>query len=166
MAMVGNVENMTKAATRKRASFGTSMGVSSIIAILVILVLVVFSALSITTSKADLKLSQKTSDGVIAFFEADAAAEDKMAEAAAAIAAGGNWQASLRGLGCEVSSVSGGTLINKNGKDAGPGAFRTRDQWETLLKFNEAGSYTGTAPWDFSSLPAKGYPILVGVPGQ
>ena len=106
-ARVARVEKTAK----KKASFGTSMGVSSIIAILVILVLVVFSALSITTSKADLKLSQKTSDGVIAFFEADAAAEDKLAEVAAAIARGGSWQAALRDLGCEVSSVSGGTRI-------------------------------------------------------
>jgi len=61
---------------KKKASFGTSMGVSSIIAILVILVLVVFSTLSITTSKADLTLSQKSSDSIKAYYEADAIAED------------------------------------------------------------------------------------------
>ena len=88
------------------------MGVSSIIAILVILVLVVFSALSITTSKADLTLSQKSSAGVVAFYEADAAAEDRMAEVAAAIAKGGRWQHELSVQGFDVSTTSAGTLIS------------------------------------------------------
>jgi len=82
-------------ASKKKASFGTTMGVSSIIAILVILVLVVFSALSITTSKADLGLSQKTSNGVIAYYEADSLAEDKVAEVAKAIKDGNDWQSKL-----------------------------------------------------------------------
>jgi hypothetical protein len=51
------------------------MGVSSIIAILVILVLAVFSALSLMTAKADLTLSKKTADSTIAYYEADAVAE-------------------------------------------------------------------------------------------
>lgn len=94
---------------KKKGSFGTTMGVSSIIAILVILVLVVFSALSITTSKADLTLSQKTSNGVAAFYEADAAAEDMMAEVANAIKTN-----NLKGLpgDYEVSGTNNGTLIS------------------------------------------------------
>ncbi|MDR0874799.1 MAG: hypothetical protein LBN12_01170, partial [Clostridiales Family XIII bacterium] len=79
--------------TRKKASFGTSMGVSSIIAILVILVLVVFSALSIATSKADLVLSQKTSDSVKAFYAADASAEEILAAIAAEVETGKGWEA-------------------------------------------------------------------------
>ena len=97
--------------TKKKASFGTTMGVSSIIAILVILVLVVFSALSITTSKADLRLSEKTAASVKAFYDADAAAEDMMAEAAAAIAGGGDWRAELSENGYSISSATSGTLI-------------------------------------------------------
>ena len=96
--------------TKKKASFGTTMGVSSIIAILVILVLVVFSALSITTSKADLKLSQKTSNGVIAFYEADAAAEDMMAEVADIIKSGTGWQAKLPAA-YETTASGDATLI-------------------------------------------------------
>ena len=100
------------ARTRKRkATFGTTMGVSSIIAILVILVLVVFSALSITTSKADLRLSQKVADGVKAFYDADATAEDMMAAAAETIALGGNWSATLSENGYSISSATGGTFI-------------------------------------------------------
>ena len=97
---------------KKNIPFGTSMGVSSIIAILVILVLVVFSALSITTSKADLKLSEKTAGGIKAFYEADSAAEDRMAEVAAAIASGGDWRAELTGKGYDISQATDGTLIS------------------------------------------------------
>jgi hypothetical protein len=110
--MARDMASNTERVTKRKLAFGTSMGVSSIIAILVILVLVVFSALSITTSKADLKLSQKTSDGVVAFFEADAAAEEMMAEISSAIAKGTGWKQDLAALGCEVSSSpDGGTLI-------------------------------------------------------
>jgi len=97
---------------KKKASFGTSMGVSSIIAILVILVLVVFSTLSITTSKADLTLSEKTASGIEAYYEADAAAEDMMAEVAAAIADISAWQAHLSQKGYNISSAEGGSLIS------------------------------------------------------
>ena len=97
---------------KKKPSFGTSMGVSSIIAILVILVLVVFSALSIATSRADLTLSQKSSDSIKAFYAADAAAEDMMAEIAAAIAGGAGWQASLDKEVFALSPGVGGTVIS------------------------------------------------------
>jgi hypothetical protein len=97
--------------SKKKASFGTTMGVSSIIAILVILVLVVFSALSITTSKADLGLSQKTSNGVIAYYEADSAAEDKVAEVANTIKDGPDWQAKLSKDVFTTTSTSDGTLV-------------------------------------------------------
>ena len=88
------------------------MGVSSIIAILVILVLVVFSSLSITTSKADLNLSQKSSDGIKAYYDADAEAEDMMAEVAIAITGGSNWRAELTGNGYNITSADGGFLIS------------------------------------------------------
>ena len=105
---------MARAKTAKRKlSFGTSMGVPSVIAILVIMILVVFSALSITTSNADLRLSQKTSDSVKAFYEADAVAEDKMAEVAALLAKGGDWHADALKAGFHVSSDGhGGTLVS------------------------------------------------------
>jgi len=96
---------------KKKASFGTSMGVSSVIAILVTLVLVVFSALSITTSKADLRLSQKTAAGAKAYYDADARAEDRMAEVFAIIAEGGDFRAGLVSAGYDVSSEDGGTVV-------------------------------------------------------
>jgi len=97
---------------KKKAAFGTSMGVSSVIAILVILVLVVFSALSITTSKADLTLSQKTARSIEAYYEADAEAEDRMAVVAAAVADLGAWRAFLLQNGYNISSAEGGELIS------------------------------------------------------
>lgn len=63
-----------------KRSFGTTMGITSIIAILVILVLVVFSTLSLVTAKADLNLSQKTADNIKAYYIADGNAEKIMAE--------------------------------------------------------------------------------------
>ena len=97
---------------KKKGNFGTSMGVSSVIAILVILVLVVFASLSITTSKADLTLSQKSAWGIQAYYEADAAAVEMMAEIAVAIAAADNWRAELTKNGYNVSSAEGGALIS------------------------------------------------------
>ena len=98
---------MATGVKKKKVSFGTTMGVTSIIAILVILVLVVFSALSIATSKADLKLSQKTSDGVVAFFAADSAAIDIMAEISERIMTDSTWRKTLFNEGFELSEISG-----------------------------------------------------------
>lgn len=55
----------------QKRSFGTTMGITSIIAILVILVLVVFSTLSLVTAKADLSLAQRTSDSILNYYNAD-----------------------------------------------------------------------------------------------
>ena len=96
----------------KRATFGTSMGISSIIATIVILLLVVFSVLSITTSKADLVLAEKSSNSIKAYYEADAVAEEHMAEIAAIIAKGGNWKAALTEKNYTISTGSGGTFIS------------------------------------------------------
>jgi hypothetical protein len=101
----------------KKGTFGTTMGVTSIIAILVILVLIVFSALSITTSKADYTLAQKTATATTEFYAADSAAEEKLAEVAAAVKKGGDWQARLKNLGYEVEKdayVSYDITINEN----------------------------------------------------
>ena len=97
---------------KKKAASGTSMGVSSIIAILVILVLVVFSTLSITTSKADLTLSEKSSNSIKAYYEADSVAVEMMAEVAAAATAGGDWSKALSQNGYNISSADGGTLVS------------------------------------------------------
>lgn len=72
-----NRENNSK--IRKR-SFGTTMGITSIIAILVILVLVVFSTLSLITAKADLNLSEKTASNIQSYYEADSEGETIICE--------------------------------------------------------------------------------------
>jgi hypothetical protein len=96
---------------KKRATYGTSMGVSSIIAILVILVLVVFSALSITTAKADLTLSQKTANSIEAYYEADATAETVLAEVVGQLGAGSQITPAGDAEDFSIEPVAGGNLL-------------------------------------------------------
>ncbi|MDR1272003.1 MAG: hypothetical protein LBK04_03290 [Clostridiales Family XIII bacterium] len=96
---------------RKRAGFGTSMGVPSIIAILVILVLVVFASLSVVMSKADFQLTEKTEESISAYYKADAAATEKMAEVADAAQAGGDWADALSAGGYDVTSSGGAVTV-------------------------------------------------------
>lgn len=98
---------------KKKSSSGTSMGVSSILAILVILVLVVFATLSMTTSKADLNLSQKTADSITAFYAADSEAEEKIAEIASVISEGADWESKLKESGYEIIPDNSGNNIIK-----------------------------------------------------
>ena len=128
---------------KKKLSFGTSMGVSSIIAILVVLLLVVFSILALTTSRADLMLSQKSSDSIKAYYEADAVAEDMLAEISVAVSSGSGWQTILEEDGYDLSSADGGTFISytvsideyRNLKVelfAGPDGRLTRTLWQVV----------------------------------
>jgi hypothetical protein len=94
----------------KKGTFGTTMGVASIIAILVILVLIVFAALSIITAKADLNLSKKTADMTSEYYKADSAAEVKLAEVAGAAQGGSGWQ-SLLGDEYTVTEDGGDTVV-------------------------------------------------------
>ena len=93
-----------------RRGFGTSMGVSSIIAIFVILVLIVFSALSTTTSKADMVLAQKTADGIQAFYKADCLAEEQAKFVSESAKSGGDLQTKLRLSSITASEVIGDTV--------------------------------------------------------
>jgi hypothetical protein len=77
------------------------MGVTSIIAILIILVLIVFSALSITTARVDLGLSEKSAGSISAWYKADAEAEERLAEVVSAVRSG------------NVNSLSSGYTIKK-----------------------------------------------------
>ena len=124
---------------KRKASFGTTMGVTSIIAILVILVLVVFSALSITTSKADLVLSQKTSDSTKAFYAADAAAEERLMKISDTIKGNSNWTSAVRELDCKVEGnmihyvivVDGNRNLEVDLKVAPSGAI-SRELWQIV----------------------------------
>jgi hypothetical protein len=94
----------------KKGTFGTTMGVSSIIAILVVLVLIVFAALSITTAKADLTLSRKTAESTTEYYAADSAAEDKVGEVAGLINSGAGWETKL-GEGYEVTADGASKIV-------------------------------------------------------
>jgi hypothetical protein len=95
----------------KKGTFGTTMGVTSIIAILVVLVLIVFAALSITTAKADRNLSEKTAEATTKYYAADSAAEERVAEVAAAVEAGAGWRDSL-GEGFSVEDDGGDAIVS------------------------------------------------------
>jgi hypothetical protein len=95
----------------KKGTFGTTMGVTSIIAILVVLVLIVFAALSITTSKADLNLSERTAEMTTEYYAADSAAEEKVAEVAEAVRGGAGWQGTL-GDEYSVTEEDGRTVVS------------------------------------------------------
>jgi hypothetical protein len=110
-ANVLNALNTANHKISKKGSFGTTMGVASIIAILVILVLIVFAALSLTTAKADLTLSEKTAEATTDYYRADAEAEDRFAELAAAVKDGAGWKDRL-GDGFTVTDESGGAVVS------------------------------------------------------
>jgi Na+-transporting methylmalonyl-CoA/oxaloacetate decarboxylase gamma subunit len=95
----------------KKGAFGTTMGVASIIAILVILVLIVFAALSITTAKADLNLSEKTAEMTTGYYEADSRAEEMLAEVVAAARGGEGWTDRL-GAEYTVSDEDGAVSVS------------------------------------------------------
>lgn len=100
----------TETKTKKR-TFGTTMGVTSIIAILVILILIVFSALSITTSKADLNLANKTAYATTVFYKADTAAERVFAEISDIVANGGDLQKKVDEIQGTIEEVPEGQSI-------------------------------------------------------
>lgn len=115
---------------RKR-SFGTTMGVTSIIAILVILVLVVFSTLSLITAKADLNLSQKTADNIKAYYDADSRAEIIITEVGDVI---------ISELTHEINTGTRGDFAKEYAAKKGYAYENTEDGW--LLKFNVPIDYS------------------------
>lgn len=125
-------------AGEKRKSFGTAMGVSSVIAILVILILVVFASLSAATAKADLNLSRKTAEGIEAFYAADGEAEEIYARLMTLSEDRAALRAEALSLGCEVlgNEISYEVAIDENRKlkvrlCVTPGGL-ARELWQTV----------------------------------
>jgi uncharacterized membrane protein len=112
-----NVEDMTgivnTANTRRtgKGAFGATMGVSSIIATLVILVLIIFAALTLTTARADLKLSEMTAETTSEYYAADSIAEERAAEVGRAARDGAGWRDAL-GEGYSVTEEGGASLVS------------------------------------------------------
>lgn len=63
-----------------KRSTGINVGGSSILVIFVLLCLTTFATLSMVSANADYKLTQKTADASLLFYEADAAAEEILSE--------------------------------------------------------------------------------------
>lgn len=96
----------------QQSGSGSSMGVgvSSILMIFVALCLTIFATLSFLSANADWKLSQKAADSVAAYYQADAEAERKFQQIAAAFSPD-DPSGSLAGLDVTVSEEAGNTLI-------------------------------------------------------
>jgi hypothetical protein len=97
---------------QKKVGPGTSMGVTSIIAILVILVLSVFAALSMTTSKADLALSDKTAESNTSYYDADNAAEEQVAVVDSIVKSEDSVEEKLASEGFSVEAADNGILVS------------------------------------------------------
>ena len=66
------------------AGVGIGIGGVSILAVFVILCLTTFAALSLTSAQAGLTLAQKTAQAARSYYDADLAAEQRLAQLAAA----------------------------------------------------------------------------------
>lgn len=55
-------------------------GASSIMVVFAVLCMAVFAVLALSTALADERLSEASKDSIVAYYEADAAAEEKLAE--------------------------------------------------------------------------------------
>ena len=64
---------------KRKTAFPTGVGVSSLLVIFAVLCLTVFALLSISTVKADLRLSEQSARTVEGYYEADCRAEEILA---------------------------------------------------------------------------------------
>ena len=92
------------------AGVGIGIGGVSILAVFVILCLTTFAALSLTSAQAGLTLAQKTAQAARSYYDADLAAEQRLAQLAEAAGEPG-WEASLPGNGYTVEKQDGGVLV-------------------------------------------------------
>lgn len=65
---------------KKKTQMGLGVGASSILLIFVLLCLTTFATLSLVSAQADARLSEKSAETVRAYYEADARAEELLAE--------------------------------------------------------------------------------------
>ena len=64
---------------KRRTNFGMSIGTSSILLIFIVLCLVSFAALTLSSAVADQKLTQRSQEKTTAYYEACSVAEQKLA---------------------------------------------------------------------------------------
>jgi len=72
-----------------RMRTGAGVGVPSILLIVVVLCMTVFASLSLLTAKNDARLTEKTIAATAAYYEADALAQQRLADISEAIVNGG-----------------------------------------------------------------------------
>ena len=95
----------------ERRPAGVNVGGASIVMIFAVLCLTVFAVLSLISANAEYKLSQKLSNSVSAYYDADCRGEDTLAAVRGAVADGGG----LDAIGGRVTAL-GLSVQNSGGK--------------------------------------------------
>jgi hypothetical protein len=90
---------------------GAGTGGVSILAIFVVLCLTALAALSLVSAQADSSLAEKASVSTEQYYQADASAEEKLAEIIGITQGGGDWQAVLAGMGYAVEQADGAVVV-------------------------------------------------------
>ncbi len=84
----------------------------SILAIFVVLCLTTLAALSLVSAQADSSLAEKASLSTEQYYAADAGAEEKLAEIVGIANGGGDWQATLAGMGYVIEEADGAVVVS------------------------------------------------------
>ncbi|MDL2237766.1 hypothetical protein LJC56_08065 [Christensenellaceae bacterium OttesenSCG-928-K19] len=96
----------------KKESIGIGTGSVSILAIFVVLCLTTLSALSLVSARADYVLAEKTAQVSKEYYEADAAAEAKLADLLEVVKTGGyQWEGYAMEQGFEIFLRDGTTVV-------------------------------------------------------
>lgn len=91
---------------------GIGIGGVSILAIFVVLSLTALAALSFVTAQADYRLAEKTAVSQKRYYEADAAAEQRVADILKTAADGGAWESELLASGASVQKEDGAAEVS------------------------------------------------------
>ena len=144
----------------KQGNMGIGVGGISILAIFVVLCLATLAALSLTSAQADYTLAQKTADAATGYYEAEAKAEEKLAELMEIAEGNQNWKSDLKKAGFTVEETGNGLIVTYSvpideiktleasirlSQDEGgvPTGEWVREQWRTNI-LEEASSSSET----------------------
>lgn len=95
---------------RNEPGVNTGTGGISILAVFVVLCLTTLATLSLVSAQADLSLAERAAQSATQYYDADARAEEKLAEIVPALTQQ-DWQAAVQGLNCTVEMEDSTALI-------------------------------------------------------
>jgi hypothetical protein len=132
---------------------GTGTGGISILAIFVVLCLTTLAALSLVSAQADSALAERAALSSVQYYEADAAAEEKLAEIVNTAGAGGDWRGSLVEKGYAVGESSGAAVV------AFDEPINDVKQLKVEIKIILDSEGNPTGEWERSSWQAEALPV-------